>query len=209
MTTIEFYSLDSDFAVHDLYAESEVLPGTFVGKYCESCGVARQTRCYPLEIEWVADRSSPGSTDVSDFIWPGHVNPIVVVQRVKDAIEGRASGHAFSPVTVRQVTRSAKRIPSPTAVPPLWEIIITGRAHMDVEASGRRIKTQCAVCDRVYYEVVDMRAQFIVPRGTWDGAEFFLIDEMGLRPFVTASAKELLEQAGYSNLKIEQCGQIQ
>ena len=53
-------------------------------KICPECTVSRQKRGSPLIIEW-----DVGSDLIGDFVWPGLNTDLVVVQKVKEAFEGR------------------------------------------------------------------------------------------------------------------------
>jgi len=134
---------------------------------CPECGSSQQRRVPPLRIEWL-----PGSDLIGDFTWPG--GDIVVLQRVRDALEKDFHGFEFGPIEMwqapriqrprRATKRTKPRVWLPYEGPPLSELWIQTWVHTDLGRSSVRLVKVCSTCDRKFYEVTGVERR----KSRWD-----------------------------------------
>ena len=183
-------------------------------KICPECQTSRQKRVSPLVFEW-----EPGSDVIGDFIWPGFNNDLVVVQKVREILEGQFREIEFGPVEFwqdpklkppKKMTRRSKpRIWLPYTGPTLWDVIPTSWCHLDHLQSDVSIAKKCSTCGKVIYKYPKWNQRhLVVDRNTWDGEDIFHIYEYSGGIFCTERVKEFVDQGGFTNVRFSEDGII-
>ena len=175
-------------------------------KICPECFTARQKRVSPLLIEW-----EPGSDMIGDFVWPAFNDDLVVSQRVREFFQDRFSGIEFGAVEFWQekklkqpkkmTCRSKPRVWLPYSGPQLWDLIPTSWCHLDHPKSNVTITKACSTCGKILYRVPTAPHRYlVVDLSTWEGYDIFRIYENSGLIFCTEQVKEIVEQAGFTNV---------
>jgi hypothetical protein len=183
-------------------------------KLCPECNTSRQKRVSPLIIEW-----EPGSDIVGDFVWPGLNTELVVVQRVKDAFYRQFREIEFALVEfwqnpkiirpIRITCRSKPRVWLPYSGPILWEVIPKKWCHVDHARSAVTIAKECSTCGKTLYQRPPWNQRhLIIDPDAWNGEDIFHIYEYSGVIFCTERVKDLINQAGFTNVNFEEDGEI-
>ncbi len=183
-------------------------------KICPECQRSRQKRIPPLIIEW-----EPGSNVVGDFTWPGFNTDLVVSQRVREQFEKHFHALEFWSVEfwqspklkkpTKMTNRSLSRIWLPYEGPTLWDVILNSWCHLDHLRSGISIEKICSVCKRVVFNYpIQRQGNLVVDPSTWSGEDIFHIHEYPGGVFCTERARELIFQAGFTNVGFAEDGII-
>jgi hypothetical protein len=197
----------------DVYAHA-LMSGTYEQvPRCAKCKLAARRRVAPLVIEW-----DYGSNVVGDFTWPASLDEIVVSERVRSCIESHGfSGVRFEPVEMvqrqglkkpRKESKARTRVWLPYDGPPLWNLVVDSRCHLDIAASARSLVQECEGCNRKRMIVHESAAPLVVKRETWQGTDFFCIRETGKMVFVRVAVKQVIEQQGFTNVEMKERGYV-
>ena len=181
---------------------------------CPKCGTQRWKRTRPLVIEW-----EEGADVIADFTFPGS-EEIMVTNRVREFLEGSGlRGFEFGPVSMEQNRKlkkprrpnpRKKRVWLPYEGPLLWELWTTSLCRLNLDKSKRTLLSECPVChwrEYVVDEETPLENSFFVEARSWDGSDFFRIQDLDLT-FVTEKAARALAKQEFTNLLIEKRGKI-
>ncbi len=180
---------------------------------CRECRTSQQKRVPPLILEW-----EPGSDQIGDFVWPGIDDEIVITERVRHALEGRFRGFNFQPIAMWQdpklkrsqriTKRTQSRVWLPYEGPPLWDLWVTARCHLDLRRSGVTFEKECSICGKKFYKGPPFEERHLVVDSTsWGGEDIFRIEQSGWI-FCTERMKEFIESAGFTNVSFLEDGEI-
>jgi hypothetical protein len=180
---------------------------------CKECTADSSTRVRPLIIEW-----EPGSDMIGDFTWPGHLDDIIISQRVRESLEGRFSGFEFGPIRMNEDPKlkkssSAKgrkkpRVSLPYQGPPLWDLWVTSWCHFDLSASGMVLERECQTCHTKTFKPLAEDQVLIVDIRTWDGSQIFKTYECPACVFCLDEVKVKIERNEFSNVSFSRRGYI-
>lgn len=212
METMKLYQLHSP--TNSSYAQAIRL-GTWYPlgtKVCPECGSSQQKRISPLIIEW-----EPGTDEIGDFTLTGFDSDMVVVDRVKKALEEQFSGIKYGPVEYHQnprltkpknITRRTKpRVWLPYTGPELWDVNPTHYCKLNHSKSNIAIEKVCSTCGRIFYKTHSFQQKYLVlDITTWNSEQIFRVEEYPGAIFCTEYAKEFIEKANYSNVRFLDVG---
>jgi hypothetical protein len=142
-------------------------------------------------IEWcVVDFSR---TMLSDVVITGHA---LHVMR-----EAHLTGFEFRPTRIEGLsqTRSA-------AQPELWEFVVTGRGGPAHKDSGIVVLEKCESCGLIRYSAFNHGLQ--VDQSSYDGSDFFVLDEYPRHIIVSANAKTVIERSGLINVSFIESSEL-
>jgi hypothetical protein len=201
------------FDYRGTYAHA-LMAGTYqCGPRCPKCKIATRARVAPLVIEWEA-----GSDIIADFTWPAGLGEIIVTDQVRSCfVSNGFTGVRFEPIQMvqgpavrkpRNPSRARKRVWLPYSGPLLWSITVTSCCDMDLTASRREIVIECEHCNRNRMIVHDATAPLVVRNGSWDGAHFFRIREMGGLVFVLQDVMTVVQKSAFTNVRMKERGVV-
>jgi hypothetical protein len=74
----------------------------------------------------------------------------------------------------------------------LWEIVVIGRANIHSD-SGMKVIYQCEHCGLVMHGASNESTGIIIDKKTWDGSDFFELEESRRVVFVTEKVKKVID----------------
>lgn len=75
----------------------------------------------------------------------------------------------------------------------LWEMAVTGSAGKAHSDAGIRVVSHCAHCGSTVYSPIKKGVGIVLNEETWDGSDFFTIDEYYKYILVTENVKRVIE----------------
>lgn len=199
---------------------------------CPECRNSSQQRIRPLILEW-----EPGSDLVGDFTWPGFGSDIAMTDRVLTALR---CFHGFEPGAVEMLQDSALKEPRgsraqprvwlPYHGPPLHDLSVTSRVHVDLQKSSVRLVRDCGTCSRRQYAAEGIESSktrwdkerrapvkahtarkpgcgIYVSDEALEGAAIFRTYEFPAWVLCTDPVKSLIEEAGLTNVAFLEMGE--
>jgi Protein of unknown function (Gmx_para_CXXCG) len=131
------------------------------------------------------------------------LSDIVVTEHALDVLS-RAKLTGFT-VKAVEVTSTIGR-GSESALPKLWEFVVTGRGGPAHKASGIRKLRQCSACGLVEYSA--FKAGIVVDASTYDGSDFFSVTEYPRYVLVSERAKKVIEDSRLTNVSFIESTQL-
>ena len=129
-----------------------------IGKPCPECASSAQHRVQPLIVEWES-----GSDVIGDFIWTLSGTAPIVIRSVCEDLNSRFGGFECGPVVMKwdkkferpakPNPRARKRVWLPYEGPPLCELWITKKVHIDPERTTAKLMERCGTCARERWEI--------------------------------------------------------
>ena len=174
----------------------------------------------------------PGSDEVGDFSWPGFDSEVVVTDPVLEALRS-FSGFEPGPVEVVEDAdarrRRGTRVRLPYRGPRLHELWVTASVNMDRDRSSAELEHACPTCgaeqwelygverwdshyDRGLQQLVRTKTERLPNAGVFvhethlDGAQVFRVRELPAWIFCTDAVREVVQQAGFSNVAFLEMG---
>jgi len=139
------------------YAEPALRGAWSKGYVCKECTASTEKRTQPLIVEW-----QPGSDRIADISWASTGCP-VITERVHKLLSERFRGYEPGPVEMvqnprlkrpqRNTKRTKPRVWLPYQGPPLFELWITARVHMDADRTHARLVKACSKCGYKRWEL--------------------------------------------------------
>lgn len=134
----------------------------------------------PLTLNLPSDR-------IGDFVWTWLFD-CVVTQRVLDLfVDAGLSGYRADPVIVERISRGSKR--DLGSLPALWEIRTVATARADPKADIFPVY-KCRLCGTTRWS--SHKRGLLVDTSTWDGSDFFSLEEHSQYTIITERVKELI-----------------
>ena len=198
---------------------------------CPSCGASRQQRVQPLVIEWLR-----GPAELGDFTWAGR-SPVVVDRafaELSESFSGFESGPVAAVNERKRFSVKQQRdrgLSLPELDPPLHELWVTTRVHLDAQRSTVDHENHCEVCgcdrwrvhgverwdsqyDREKKKLVRVRTERVPNSGIYlhetdlGGADIFRVVETPVSVFCTDRVRAMIEREKFSNVSFLEMGEI-
>lgn len=154
---------------------------------------------------------------IGDFVWTWY-SDCLITDRVADLFrQAKFTGYELKPVTVAKVYKYHKekditfidgkawgitkvtRDRKPKPIPPLWELVVTGKGGNAHPKSGIKLKYECKTCGLTYY--TGFGKGLYVDEKQWDGSDFFTIWPLPKYYLVTERVKNFAEVNKLTNCK--------
>ena len=137
------------------------------------------------------------SEKVGDFVWTWYGDCLLTDRVLHLFQEAGFSGFTVKPALVKPKTEKGKEL---SALPTLWELVVTGKGGDADPKSGIRLIYTCPHCGMIRYS--SFRNGIIVNEQSWDGSDFFTIS--GYRKFllVTERVKNFIIEHGLINCAV-------
>ncbi|MCX5661858.1 MAG: hypothetical protein NTW19_19445 [Planctomycetota bacterium] len=101
----------------------------------------------------------------TDFRWTWNSDCILTAKAIEVLRDEHVTGFEARPI----------RAASPRqALPPLWEMVVTGWGGMASEASGIQLTYRCPGCGHLKYSGA-LQADALVDESRWDGSDVFMV----------------------------------
>ncbi|MEW6350874.1 MAG: HEAT repeat domain-containing protein [Thermodesulfobacteriota bacterium] len=130
------------------------------------------------------------SRKVGDFVWSWYGDCIVTEATLSLFRDEGFTGFVARPVTVEKIKRVSRKLREQLAIPPLWELRITGKGGDAAPESGIRVRHIDEKTGGRSY--TSYRNGIIVDEANWDGYDFFTINGYPKYILVTERVKELV-----------------
>lgn len=171
---------------------------------CNACHWHWQTLVPPLVVQW-----EPSADHVGDFSWDGPFGQTFVVKEdVAEHLKAMQFQCIFFPVTYVEPERKRRTVSFPYEGPRLLWCECSLKLELDMAASGVRLENSCTVCGNVNYTFKN--SGIVIRRSSWNGQGMFRIATNGRSDatFVTAEGRRFIENAGFSNVRFSEAGEI-
>lgn len=96
---------------------------------------------------------------------------------------------------------------TPSDLPKLWELVVTGSGGAAHESSGIVELFRCASCGLVRYSAFEHG--ITVDESKYDGSDFFTVSEYPKYVLVSERAKAVIEQARLTNVTFVESSKLQ
>lgn len=235
---IPFYQLTSPNDSDGDFALASIANGTFkpITKRCRKCGrqLEPRVRLSELVIKWIEiDPCSSGSDLIADVYVFGGDAPLMISERFRLFLEAaHYRDLRFGPVRMVQdpklhrptriTPRTKPRVWLPYEGPPLFELSVLGRAHVDLALNDfeQSDHVKCLTCNHVVTLLLRPPERYkdpwIVRRSDWDGSEFFQLFNPALERncggtsyFVTERVKDEMSTQLFTNVEFKLFGYIE
>jgi len=137
------------------------------------------------------------SPRVGDFVWTWYGDCIVTESTLSLFRDAGFTGFHARPVTVEKIKRLSRKRSEEVTIPPLWEILITGKGGDAAPESGIRVIDRDEESGVLSYS--SFRNGIIVDEANWDGSDFFTINGYPSYILITERVKELIVSRQLTN----------
>jgi len=134
------------------------------------------------------------SRNVVDFSRTMLSDVVITDRALRVLQDAELTGFVVSPTTVTSLPAGVDR----STFPRLWEFVVVGRAGPAHEGSGIATVRRCDECGLVEYS--DFRHGIAVNTSTFDGSDFFVVQEYPKYILVTERAKSVVEASRLTNV---------
>ena len=201
---------------------------------CQACGAITQTRVPPLQIEYVAERRA---SIRGDFVWPGFDDDVALSPSAQSVLDGCSVigwGRVEVSVDRKSRGRSSRRASAGDLLKDssdLRELIVLGRATVDIGRSSIRLSLACNQCGARRYDLEGVERFTVdwdprtrtalrkrLSRATGQGlfvyasepTQFgvFRVQELPACILCTESVRSSIETAGLTNVAFLEYGEL-
>ncbi len=130
------------------------------------------------------------SRKVGDFVWTWYNDCLVTESTLSLFRDAGFTGFEVRPVAVEKIKSVSRKLREQLAIPPLWELRISGRGGDAAPESGIRVLNRDEETGECSY--TSFRDGIIVTEANWDGSDFFVINGYPSHLLVTERVKELI-----------------
>lgn len=129
------------------------------------------------------------SHKIGDFVWTWYGDCIVTETVLNLFREASFTGFAPHPVEIEKIKRLSRKQREEISIPPLWELVIKGKAGDAAPESGIHVIDQDEDGDLRYSS---FRNGIIVDEANWDGSDFCTVNGYPSFILVTERVKDLI-----------------
>ena len=130
------------------------------------------------------------SLEIGDFVWTWSSEAIVPERTLSLFRNAGFTGFEARPVKVEKVVGLSRKQSEQLAIPPLWELVITGQGGDAAAESKIRLINHCEGCGYTKYS--SFHNGIVVDETNWDGSDFFTVNGYPLYFLVTERVKDLI-----------------
>jgi hypothetical protein len=127
--------------------------------------------------------------EIGDFIWTSYSEAVVPDRTLSLFRNAGFTGFEARPVKLERIIGNRKQGAQP-AIPPLWELVITGKGGDAAAESKIRLIDHCEGCG--YKEYSSFHNGIVVDETNWDGSDFFTVNGYPKFILVTERVKNLI-----------------
>lgn len=179
------------------------------GELTSCCRRSTAERVEPLQIMWI-----PGSDQIGDFAWDGSFT-CAVGDRAVTVLAEFVPSDSFQDVQyvpydgcAGRLRKNDKIVSLPYTGPQFRWLHVPNDLHIDLSASGLKVRKRCVVCGFVWNEF--RRTGLVIRRSNWQSQSVFRIAEFGKSGalFACEDVRESVISAGLSNIAFLPAGEI-
>lgn len=142
------------------------------------------------------------SRNVVDFSRTMLSDVVVTDRALKVLQDADLTGFVGAPTAVATLPAGVDR----TALPRLWEFVVVGQAGPAHEDSGIVTLRRCDECGLVEYS--DFRHGIVINTSTYDGSDFFVVQEYPKYTLVSERARSVIEANRLTNVSFVESTQV-
>jgi hypothetical protein len=131
------------------------------------------------------------------------LSDVVITDRALKVLQDAGlTGFVVAPTKVTTLPAGVES----STIPRLWEFVVVGQAGRAHEDSGIVTLRRCDECGLVEYS--DFRQGIVVNSATYDGSDFFVVEEYPKYILVSARAKSVIEAKQLTNVGFVESTQL-
>jgi hypothetical protein len=128
--------------------------------------------------------------EIGDFVWTSYSEAVVPDRTLSLFKNAGFTGFEARSVKVEKIEGLSRKQSEQPAIPPLWELVITGQGGDAAAESKIRLIDHCEGCG--YKEYSSFHNGIVVDETNWDGSDFFTVNGYTKFILVTERVKNLI-----------------